>query len=160
MKYCTPPTDPKSREIYDEVIRTYKAYGDKDVPALREIYLTAPDLVIFLEGPAMKLVGWNTFETFFTDFTRAYDSDSQPADDFQFVHAGEAAFAFGTVINVLTEHATGNKIRWMARTTICLRKLHGQWKLIHHHDSVPGNLAYLMEPPADPENAQHFLSGT
>ncbi len=151
MKACKPPEDPGKREIYELVMKSYQAYGDKDFEALRTLYPCTDDQVIFLEGPQMKIVGWNAFETFFQQFCNAYDDlVCTPAADFCFVRPSDnAAFAFGTVVMVCKERASGFLVRWMDRTTICFEKQEGEWKMIHHHDSVPNSLAFIMEPPEE-----------
>ncbi|MBI3951794.1 MAG: nuclear transport factor 2 family protein [Acidobacteria bacterium] len=160
MKASQPPENPREREIYDQVIRVYKAYAEKDVETLKEIYPTTTDLILFLEGPHMKLVGWETFEKFFVEFGLAYDVVCTPGADFRYVRADEnAGFAYGTVINVCKEKSTGFPVRWMARTTICLVKVDGKWKMIHHHDSVPGNIAFIMEGPEEGEGGHFHVAG-
>jgi ketosteroid isomerase-like protein len=150
MKACEPPRDPQEREVYDQVLRAYKAYGEVDIKTLKEIYPGTPDQIVFLEGPQMRVLGWDEFEKFFLAFSAAYGELVCTAlEDFKFVRASEnAAFAFGTVANVFKEKSTGFPIRWLSRTTICFVKKNGKWKMIHHHDSVPNSLVFILTSPS------------
>jgi len=154
MKSCEPPKDMGEREIYQLVVKAYQAYRDKDIETLKELYPNTADQVVFLEGPQMKLVGWDAFESFFRQFSNAYDDlVCTPANDFRFVRPCEnAGFAFGTVVMVCKEKSSGFHVRWMDRTTICFAKQDGRWKMIHHHDSVPNSLVFIMEGPEDNGN--------
>lgn len=158
MKAASPPEYPRTREIYDLVIKSYKAYSEQDIETLKTLYPNTRDQMIFLEGPQMKIVGWDAFEAFFRQFCSSYeDLVCTPAADFQFVRPCEnAGFAFGTVVMVCREKSSGFLIRWMDRTTICFAKEDGKWKMIHHHDSVPNSLAFIMEEPETDHNGSGY----
>jgi ketosteroid isomerase-like protein len=50
--------------------------------------------------------------------------------------SGDAAFCHG-LIRVTTRTNEGETAAWWMRTTICLVRQAGQWKIVHQHSSVP-----------------------
>ena len=125
-----------------------KAIGAKDIDSLMSLY--APDVVSFDIGAPLLYTGaerkrqtWQgTFATF--TFPIAYvihDLNVTTDGDLAFVHS--LNHMKGTLPS---GHITDLWVRW----TACFRRIHGVWRIVHDHVSVP----------ADLEHGQAFLNLT
>lgn len=114
-----------------------RALEAKDVEGLVKDY--APDAVLFDAIPPYKVIGaenirqvWANCLPFFPDQFKSEHRDIQ-------VHVvGDTAFAhcLHHFIPTPPDHPCGQT--WM-RVTVGYRKLHGNWKVVHEHVSVPFN---------------------
>lgn len=66
---------------------------------------------------------------------------------------GDLAFAYG-LLHMSGKRVNGGESDFWARTTICLERRHGEWRIVHEHNSFPmlmdgsGKAATDLQPVA------------
>ena len=144
-------------DVGDATIRQHigklvEAIRAMDIERVKSIY--APDIVSFDAGPPLQHVGaeakWKNWEEAFTVLQPPLDYDVRDLtvtlnDDLAFTHSFNRLS--GTLEN-------GSRIGFWVRVTVCLRKIDGNWLIVHDHVSVPLDLAtgrgvLDLEPPAE-----------
>ncbi|SRR5258706_12930440 len=109
-----------------------------DLSLIETVYSHDPELLVFLEGPKMKLVGWEAMRKGMSNFLRDHKKiQSQLNDDCRYVISNEVGFFYGTFRFRAVNKKTGKALRFVARNTFIFRKIRGQWRVIHEHDSFP-----------------------
>jgi ketosteroid isomerase-like protein len=120
------------RRRLDKLVNAIRAM---DLEAVKWIY--APDIVSFDIEPPLKHVGaeakWRNWEKVFTIYQRPLNYETRDlaitvGDDVAFGHA--LARISGTLQN-------GDKSAYWVRWTTCLRKIDGNWLIVHDQVSVP-----------------------
>ena len=109
-----------------------RAHADQDADAIVEVY--APDAVMFDLAPplgrrgmscdnvAAWLAGWDgLIQIDARDVNLTVDSD----------------LAFVSALNRMRGRQGGEDQDMWYRTTMCLRKISGRWRIVHEHSSVP-----------------------
>ena len=109
-----------------------KAHADHDVEAIVEAY--AQDAVIYDLAPPLGRRGINR------DSVAAWlDSWDGPiridASDVSLTVEGNLAFS-SALTRMRGRQGSEEQDMWY-RTTLCLRKTSGQWRIVHEHTSVP-----------------------
>jgi uncharacterized protein (TIGR02246 family) len=109
-----------------------RAYVDHDADAIVEAY--APDAVIYDLAPPLGRRAMNRDSV--AAWLAGWDGPIQiAARDVNLTVDG--ALAFASALNRMRGHqGDADQERWY-RTTICLRKTSGRWRLVHNHASVP-----------------------
>ena len=109
----------------------------KDADRLVACY--APEIVLFDLEPPLR---HSADEVLDPSGARAWfdtwqDDMAYALHDLTVVVGGDVAFAHGLVrLSGTSRGATENTALWF-RTTLCLRKLAGAWRISHEHDSTP-----------------------
>jgi uncharacterized protein (TIGR02246 family) len=124
------------RQQVDEIVKGIQA---KDLEGLRRLY--AADVVSFDVEPPLQHVGveaklknWAKVFTFFRDVDyEVRDLTVTVGDDVAFGHA------FGRLSGTLQD-GTATSGMWV-RSTLCFRKLDGNWLIVHDQASVPFDVA-------------------
>lgn len=112
--------------------RLGRAHHDKDADAIIDCY--APDAVIYSLAPPLRdslghagTVSW----------LNTWDGPIQiDVDDVDLVVDGDVAWS--TALNRIRGTKNDGKTEdiWF-RTTMCFRKIDGDWRIVHDHSSVP-----------------------
>jgi ketosteroid isomerase-like protein len=94
-----------------------------------------PDAVLFdLAPPLSHGVDKKGLAAWFDTWQGPVD---QHAPDLKIVVSGVLAICHGLTRMSATTKAGGEQAQWWQRSTICLSKINGTWKIIHEHTSVP-----------------------
>lgn len=114
---------------------------NNDMRLVEQVYAHTPNLLVFLEGPNMKLVGWKAMRKAVAGFLRAHTGiRSHLNKDCRFVVSGQLGAFYGTYRFEAVNRKSGKRIRWTARNTFLFKRLAKRWKVIHEHDSFPVRL--------------------
>jgi ketosteroid isomerase-like protein len=122
-------------DIQRRLDKLIKAIHGMDLEGVKWIY--APDIVSFDIEPPLRHVGaeakWRNWEKVFAIYQRPLSYETPDltitvGDDVAFGHA--LARISGTLQN-------GNKSAYWVRWTTCLRKIDGDWPIVHDQVSVP-----------------------
>ena len=109
-----------------------RAHADRDADAIVEAY--APDAVIFDLAPPLGRRGMNRDSV--AAWLAGWDGPIQiDAHDVSLTVDGDVAFA--SALNRMRGGQSGEDQDLWYRTTMCLRKTNGRWRISHDHSSVP-----------------------
>jgi len=109
-----------------------RAHADRDADAIVEAY--APDAVIFDLAPPLGRRGMNRDSV--AAWLAGWDGPIQiDARDVSLTVDGDVAFA--SALNRMRGRQSGEDQDLWYRTTMCLRKTNGRWRISHDHSSVP-----------------------
>ncbi len=109
-----------------------KAHTDRDADAVVEAY--APDAVIYDLAPPLGRRGMNrdSVAAWFAGWDGPIRID---AHDVDLTLDGDVAFS--SALNRMRGRQGGEARDLWYRTTMCLRKTDGRWRVVHDHSSVP-----------------------
>jgi ketosteroid isomerase-like protein len=129
-------SNPQLFEISRQMIVDFtEAMRVKDIEKIMSYY--APDLVAFDIMPPLRFVGRDQYrkswETGFNMMQGPWNFEQQ---NLNIQVSGDLAFchALNHAAGKLNDGETTDG--WM-RWTCCLRKINGNWKIVHEHNSVP-----------------------
>ena len=109
-----------------------RAHADHDADAIVEVY--APDAVIFDLAPPLQRRGMNRDSI--AAWLAGWDGPIQiEAREVNLTVDGDVAFA--SSLNRMRGRQSGEDQDLWYRTTMCLRRTNGQWRIVHDHSSVP-----------------------
>src|SRR5262245_32420061 len=120
------------RRLLDNWVQAVRA---KDVNGVMSQY--APDIVVFDLAPPLHYRGADEYrknwEVWFPTFRgpigyEIRDLNITASDAIAFCHS------FNRITGTRTDH---EKTDVWVRATVCCRKIDGQWKIVHEHQSVP-----------------------
>lgn len=129
--------DDAEREIRDLLARWEEAFRAKDAEAVMSVYATGDLVVAFDIVPPLAKVGSMAYKQNYEDFFGMFqgplrvelrDIRIAAADDVAFLHCLDRMS--GTLQG-------GEDFDLWLRVTSGLRKIDGQWRIIHDHVSVP-----------------------
>jgi uncharacterized protein (TIGR02246 family) len=119
-------------EIEALLERLARAHADHDADAIVEAY--APDALIFDLAPPLALRGMNRDNV--AAWLAGWDGPIQvDARDVNLTVDGASAFL--SALNRMRGRQGGEDQDMWYRTTKCLRKTSGRWRIVHDHSSVP-----------------------
>ena len=123
------------RRFIDERIQAVRA---KDIDALVSTF--APDVVTFDVVDPLLSTGRDAIRSrlgnWFASFQGPVGFDIR---DLTIAASDDVAFCHG-LSHVNGKRADGSEIGMFYRTTICCRRIDGNWIITHGHDSVPFNV--------------------
>lgn len=121
------------------VIQTLiRGLQENNMQLIGKVYAHSRNLLVFLEGPQMKLVGWKAMRKAISDFLNTHTQiQSRLNKDCRFIADRQLGVFYGTYRFKAVNRKSGKPIRWTARNTFLFRKTGKQWKVIHEHDSFP-----------------------
>ena len=109
-----------------------KAHADRDADAIVEAY--APDAVIYDLAPPLVRRGMKRDSV--AAWLAGWDGPIQiEARDVDLTVGGDVAFA--SALNRMRGRKSGEERDLWYRSTMCLRKTNGRWRIVHDHSSVP-----------------------
>jgi len=116
----------------------------ENMQIVEQVYDHSARLLVFLEGPQMKVKGWSELRKAISEFLRTHTKiQSRLNNDSRVIVTGNLGVFYGTFRLRAINRKTREPIDWTARNTFIFRKIHGKWKVVHEHDSFPA------APPAD-----------
>ena len=119
----------KVEEVFQ---RLAKAHVDHDADAIADAY--APDAVIFDLAPPLVRRGMNRESV--AAWLAGWDGPIQiDARDVDLMVDGNLAFV--SALNRMRGRQGGEDQDMWYRTTMCLRRISGRWRIVHDHASVP-----------------------
>lgn len=125
--------------IRQRIERLVQAIRAMDLEGLKPLY--APDIVSFDVQPPLQHVGaeakWRNWVDAFTAYQPPLGYEVR---DLTITQGGDLAFThgFGRLSGTLRN---GNRAGFWVRWTACLRKIDGDWLVVHDHVSVPLDVA-------------------
>lgn len=109
-----------------------RAHADHDADAIVEAY--APDAVIFDLAPPLSRRGMNRDSV--AAWLASWDGPIRiDARDVALTVEGDLAFV--SALNRMSGRQGGEDQDMWYRTTMCLRRMSGRWRMVHDHASVP-----------------------
>lgn len=139
------PADAKPIDIQAQDVADVKAVEDrfvaafkaKDVNAIMQLCVPDDSLVVFDVHPPLQYIGARTYRK---DWENAFNSFASPLDvqvsDLDVTAGPEVAFV-RSIHHVSGTTKDGKKRDYTVRVTDGLRKINGQWLIVHSHVSVP-----------------------
>jgi ketosteroid isomerase-like protein len=114
--------------------KLYTAHHDKDAAAIRAAYTA--DAALFTLAPPLAYYGVDQKEkqVWLDSWVGPIELES---NDMKITVSGDSAFAYGFVQMKGTPKMAGHEISFWMRSTVCLERDGGEWKIVHEHDSVP-----------------------
>jgi uncharacterized protein (TIGR02246 family) len=109
-----------------------KAHAEHDADAIVESY--APDAVIYDLAPPLERRGM-TREGVAT-WLAGWDGPIL-IDAFDVNLTVDRELAFSSALTRMRGRINGQEEDMSFRTTMCLRKMNGEWRIVHDHSSVP-----------------------
>jgi uncharacterized protein (TIGR02246 family) len=115
--------------LFKQLVR---AHADRDADAIVEAY--TPGAVIYDLAPPLGRRGMNRDRV--AAWLASWDGPIHiDARDIDLTIEGDVAFA--SVLNRMRGLQSGEDRDLWYRTTMCLRKTNGRWRIVHEHSSVP-----------------------
>jgi uncharacterized protein (TIGR02246 family) len=124
------PTD--RTEIEALLQRLAKAHVDHNADAIVECY--APDAVIYELSPPLGRRGLSREAV--ATWLAGWDGPIL-IDAFDVNLTVDRELAFSSALNRMRGRSNGEDQDMWFRATMCLRKMNGQWRIVHDHASVP-----------------------
>ena len=123
-------------EIRAQLDKLAVAVRGADLEGVKSLY--APEVVSFDVGPRLQDVGaeakWNNWMAAFALFQRPLGVE---VSDITITVGGDVAFGHSfTRLSGTLKNGTTSGGFWV-RATYCLRKIDGNWLIVHDHASVP-----------------------
>ena len=133
-------------EVRAVIDSTTKAHRDKDVSALGARY--AHGIVSYDLAPPLVHRGFNVKEkqAWFDTWEGPIEVETR---EFEITVAGDYAFGHGYYQLAGTPKSAGRPVSFWMRSTVCLRKIDGVWKITHEHESVPFYMDGSLRPAFD-----------
>ncbi|MFZ0736982.1 MAG: nuclear transport factor 2 family protein [Candidatus Acidiferrales bacterium] len=132
------------KELRGLVGTLIKGLQTENMQIVEQVYDHSPSLLVFLEGPQMKVKGWSELKKAISEFLRTHTRiESRLNNDSRFIVTENLGVFYGTFRLRAVDRETREPIKWTARNTFVFRKIHGKWKVVHEHDSFPA------APPVD-----------
>jgi uncharacterized protein (TIGR02246 family) len=127
----------EEKAIRDLLNRWEKAFRSRNAEAVMSFYAPGNQLVAFDIAPPLACVGQDAYRKNYEDFFAAYEGPLEvEMRDLRITVGGEVAFltCLERISGVLKG---GQKSALWCRVTSGLRKVGGQWVIVHDHVSVP-----------------------
>lgn len=124
-------------ELVSRVESLFAAVAAKDVAGIEACYLNEPSLLVFVEGPRMRNVGWESIKLGWRHFLEASMElrGYTWGEDLLIRVRGEAGFVAAT--NRFEWRIKGRELSLEMRGTWAMERLDGQWRIVHEHASFP-----------------------
>ena len=115
----------------------FKALMAKNLPGIEACYLNEPTLLVFLEGPRSRNVGWEKIRIGWQHFMEAPMrlENVEWGDDRLVRVRGEAGFVAST--NSYTWRTGEKSLTVEMRATWAMERVAGTWRIVHEHVSLP-----------------------
>jgi ketosteroid isomerase-like protein len=126
---------------------SHKAHHDKDASAIAAPFVE--NAVIFDLAPPLSHHGINIQEkqAWLDSWTGPIELESR---DFSVTVNGDFAFCYGFYrMSGSPREAAGGQVSFWMRSTVCLRREEGDWRIVHEHTSVPFYMDGSLRPAFD-----------
>lgn len=122
-------------EIMDMLNKYAKAYEDKDIDAMMELFIDDPDLVAIGTGKDEWVKGYQELENGFKrDFSQA-DNIDVGFEKITISNAGKASWV--SSLMTMNAEVLGEEVLLCGRLTLILEKIENNWMFTHLHFSLP-----------------------
>jgi len=124
--------------LVERTLEHFEAVRTKDLAGILSLYERSDDLLVFVEGPRWRTLGYKMVEKGWTDFMDSSISVTKAEwiDALRFRVAGDMGFVGG--INELTVNIGGKEQTIKFRGTFIFQKdSEGEWKVVLEHFSQP-----------------------
>ena len=125
------------RELLTRMERLFAAVAGKDLAGIEACYLNEPSLLVFVEGPRMRNVGWESIKVGWREFLDASMELRGYAwgEDLLIRVRGDAGFVAAT--NRFDWRIKDREVTVEMRGTWAMERLNGEWRIVHEHGSFP-----------------------
>lgn len=122
-------------EIMDMLNKYAKAYEDKDIEAMMELFIDDPDLVAIGTGKDEWVQGYQELENGFKrDFSQANNIDVG-FEKITISNAGKVSWL--SSLMTMNAEVSGEEVLLCGRLTLILEKIGNNWFFTHLHFSLP-----------------------
>lgn len=124
--------------LIERTLEHFEAVRAKDLEAILSLYEQSDDLLVFVEGPRWRTLGYKMVEKGWTDFMSSSINVTRAEwiDDLRSRVVGDMGFVAG--INELTVNIGGKEQTIKFRGTFVFQKnSDGEWKVVLEHFSQP-----------------------
>ena len=116
-----------------------KAFEAKDVDGVMAMY--APNITAFDIVPPLQFRGSDAYRKDYSEFFAQFSGPIRvETPNMQIEVSGDTAFAFG-LERIAGKTARGAPVDMWLRYTEGLKRIDGQWRVVHEHISVPVDMA-------------------
>lgn len=124
-------------ELLARVESLFAAVARKDLAGIEACYLNEPSLLVFVEGPRVRNVGWESIKVGWRSFLDASMELRGYAwgEDLLVRVRGDAGFVAAT--NRYDWRIKGRALTVEMRGTWAMERLDGAWRIVHEHGSFP-----------------------
>jgi ketosteroid isomerase-like protein len=124
-------------ELVSRMEALFKAVAAKDLRAIEACYLNEPALLVFLEGPRSRNIGWENIRVGWRHFIDAPMrlKKYEWGEDRLVRVRGDAGFVAAT--NRFTWEMGGKDLVVEMRATWAMERVGGTWRIVHEHASLP-----------------------
>ncbi len=128
----------KNQELIEKSKVHFKAVIEKDIEKIINFYSETEDLLVFVEGPRWRTLGFNNVSKGWRDFadSKINVSDCEWADCIESQVTDKMGFVAGIVEMKIEIDGLISNIRFRG-TFIFEKDSAGNWKVIHEHFSQP-----------------------
>ena len=132
-------------ELLSRMESLFTAIAGKDLPGIEACYLNEPSLLVFLEGPRTRNVGWESIKRGWRHFLDASMElrGFTWGDDLLIRVRGDAGFVAAT--NRYDWRVKGRDLALEMRGTWAMERINGSWTIVHEHGSFPHPNPYGAE---------------
>jgi uncharacterized protein (TIGR02246 family) len=124
------------QRLLDDAIR---ALHDKNIEGIMSIY--APEVVSFDIAPPLQYKGADAFRNVWEEVFSVFQGPiTYEITDLSITVGDDVAFTH-SLNRMRATLTTGQQIDYWLRWTACFQKINGQWRIVHHQNSVPVDLA-------------------
>lgn len=124
--------------LIEKTVKHFEAVKVKDLPGILDFYEHSEDLMVFVEGPRWRTLGFSMVDKGWTDFmdSSIKVEKAEWVEDLRSRIVGDMGFVAG--ISELTVNIGGNvqKVRFRG-TFVFQRESDGEWRAVHEHFSQP-----------------------
>ena len=113
-----------------------EATNTKNVDGMMNAYDGTDRLIIFDAVPPLKYSGTAEWRKNLEGFVAAYHPGILELTQLEIVNDGKIGYAH-SIQRFTGVDKDGKKVKMAFRVTDCLEKEHGEWKIVHEHNSMP-----------------------
>jgi uncharacterized protein (TIGR02246 family) len=129
--------DSSEAEIRELLTRWENAFRAGNVDSIMAVYASGPALVAFDIVPPLQKTGSGAYRTNYEEFFAMYEGPLEvELRDLRIVADGDVAFLH-TLERMSGTLKGGQRSELWLRITSGLRRIDGQWRIVHDHVSVP-----------------------
>ena len=127
-------TEQEKQEIKSAMDAWIAAMSAADGPKLVSLWDTSyPNVVYIAEENEKPLVGWAGIKEYYDGLVSGLENASWTYDNLVVDVFGDTAY---TQCTALGQSGSSPRMEYVMRDTFIFRKVGGQWKIIHYHESA------------------------
>ena len=141
MKQPPPPKADNVKQVQALFDHWKSAFEAKDVNGVMSMYAPGDELVAYDIVPPLQFKGAEAYDKDYQSFFAQFDGPIHVDLADGHIEAGnDVAFAYGLERLTGTLKDGGTPVDMWIRYTEGLKRINGQWKVVHEHISVPADL--------------------